>query len=234
MKVFSHRGALPFAEENSLDGLKLAADLGADAVECDVTELQDGTYVIYHDESLRRLIGLDIPTSGIDYPKMKALHDRAGKCLFTFDEILQSYDRSTPILLHIKMRTLKEDFLHRIRTSELPFLFGAVTTDVVRALREFVPRERVLGFIPSKSDYYDFYLAGAGNIRLWEFWLNEVQPEAVKKDCPGTEVWIMAKTENGKNEMTESRVHRCKALGADAILLDNAGDALKWLNSQKS
>jgi len=228
MKIFAHRGAPSVKEENSLEGLVYAADLGVDAAECDVTRLKDGTYIIYHDESLKRLLGLNIATAEIDYKDMKRLHDEAGKCLYTFDEILDGYDRNVPILLHIKMKALTEDFTDRIRATKIPFFFGAVTTDVVKALKQYVPSEKILGFIPSQNDYLSFFEAGAGNIRLWEQWLDDIQPSTVKKSCPSAEVWIMAKTTDGKNEATEERVRRCEALGADGILLDNAADALKW------
>lgn len=228
MKIFAHRGAPAVKEENSLEGLIYAADLGADAVECDVTRLKDGSYVIYHDENLKRLLGLDIATADIGYEEMKRLHSDAGRCLYTLDEILEGYDRSTPILLHIKMKALQEDFLEKIRSAKVPFIFGAVTAEAVKALSDFVPSERILGFMPGKNDYEAFFEAGAGNIRLWESWLSDIKPDTVKEKCKGAEVWIMAKTTDGENRATEERYRYCESVGADGILLDNAADALKW------
>jgi glycerophosphoryl diester phosphodiesterase len=59
--IISHRGCAPNAPENSLAGIRMAAELGADGVEIDVRRAVDGVPVVFHDWSLRRMTGLPGP-----------------------------------------------------------------------------------------------------------------------------------------------------------------------------
>ena len=232
MKIIAHRSAPKLREENSVEGLLYAAELGADIGECDVSLLADGNYVIYHDENLKRLTGKELALKDIDYPTMKQALAESGRGLVLFDELTERYDSTTPILLHIKMKTLKEDFVERIRKTKVPFIFGAVSAEVVDTLHQYFPPERILAFMPKPTDYEDFYRAGAGNIRLWEHWLDQVTPAEVKAACPDAEVWIMARNAQKSNDGSEETLDRCLALGADAVLLDDIVMALAWRNRQ--
>ncbi len=228
MKIIAHRGASMIKAENSVEGLSYGADLGADAVECDVTQLKDGKFVIFHDESLLRFTGKNIAVKDITYPEMKSELEACGKHLLTFEELLAGYDRKTPILLHVKMEELDESFLEIIKNTSVPIIFGLVSLSAVRALHSFIPPERILAFMPRKRDYIDFFNAGAGKIRLWENWLSDVTPEDVKNACEGAEVWVMARDEVTENRGNEKSLNKCVDLGADGILLDDITMALAW------
>ena len=52
--VVRHRGAAAHAPENTLEGLRLAAQQGVGAIEVDVTLSQDGVPVLVHDSRLER------------------------------------------------------------------------------------------------------------------------------------------------------------------------------------
>ena len=52
--VFAHRGASAYAPENTLSAFKLAADLGAQAIELDVKLTADGEVIVLHDQTLNR------------------------------------------------------------------------------------------------------------------------------------------------------------------------------------
>ncbi len=228
MKIIAHRSASKHREENSVDGLLYAAQIGADMGECDVTLLKDGTYVIYHDDNLMRLAGRDIALADIGYEDMKAALEAKGKHLVKFEELLASYDCDTPILLHIKMKTLNEDFVEMIRETDIPFIFGVVSVEAVRTLSEYFPPERILAFMPKKNMYEEFFSAGAGNIRLWEPWLRDITPDMVKQRCRGCEVWIMACDKNKCMDGSRETLDKCLCLGVDGILLDDIHMALEW------
>lgn len=53
-EVVAHRGATSDAPEHTLAAYRLAARLGADAVECDVRLTRDGVLVCVHDRQIRR------------------------------------------------------------------------------------------------------------------------------------------------------------------------------------
>ncbi len=55
--VIAHRGASAAAPENTLAAFRLGADLGADFVELDVQESEDGEVVVVHDSDLMKVGG---------------------------------------------------------------------------------------------------------------------------------------------------------------------------------
>jgi len=49
-----HRGARALADENTLESLKLAVELGVDMLEFDIQRTSDGVFVLMHDETVDR------------------------------------------------------------------------------------------------------------------------------------------------------------------------------------
>ncbi|MGW0189085.1 glycerophosphodiester phosphodiesterase [Streptomyces sp. NPDC003362] len=68
-----HRGAPYHARENTLDSLRTALRLGADAVEVDVRLTRDGVPVLLHDETLKRLWELDRPLLALTASELSEL-----------------------------------------------------------------------------------------------------------------------------------------------------------------
>ena len=52
--VIGHRGVASLAPENTLAGIRKAAELGVDWIELDVTLLNDDTAVLFHDDAVSR------------------------------------------------------------------------------------------------------------------------------------------------------------------------------------
>ena len=57
--LMGHRGAALYAPENTLAGLRKAAELGLAWVEFDVMLTGDGVPVLFHDDSLKRMAGVE-------------------------------------------------------------------------------------------------------------------------------------------------------------------------------
>ena len=53
-KLIGHRGLAATAPENTLAGIRQAADQGLEWIEVDATLLGDGTCVLFHDRTLTR------------------------------------------------------------------------------------------------------------------------------------------------------------------------------------
>ena len=56
-EIIGHRGYPARAVENSIAGIREAADAGADMVETDIQETRDGGIVVFHDVALSRMTG---------------------------------------------------------------------------------------------------------------------------------------------------------------------------------
>ncbi|MFF8972021.1 glycerophosphodiester phosphodiesterase [Streptomyces sp. NPDC014995] len=69
----AHRGAPYRFRENTLDSLRSALDLGADAVEIDVRLTGDGVPVLLHDDTLKRLWEQDRPLLSLSAAEVRGL-----------------------------------------------------------------------------------------------------------------------------------------------------------------
>jgi glycerophosphoryl diester phosphodiesterase len=77
-RIMGHRGAAAWAPENTLASIRTAAALGATWVEFDVMLTGDGRPVLYHDDNLKRLTGLDALMARTPYSRVKRLD--VGRC----------------------------------------------------------------------------------------------------------------------------------------------------------
>lgn len=69
----AHRGAPYRVRENTIDSLRSALQLGADAVEIDVRLTRDGVPVLLHDETLKRLWERDRPLRSLSSDEVRGL-----------------------------------------------------------------------------------------------------------------------------------------------------------------
>lgn len=58
-KIWAHRGASGYAPENTLEAFALAAEQKVDGVELDVQLTKDDKLVVIHDETVKRVSGVD-------------------------------------------------------------------------------------------------------------------------------------------------------------------------------
>lgn len=69
----AHRGDSEYSVENSLSALKLAHQFKVDLSECDVQLSKDLVPVIYHDDNLSRLTGVNEEVSGLNFKEISRL-----------------------------------------------------------------------------------------------------------------------------------------------------------------
>lgn len=102
-KHIAHRGLFDEnAPENSLAAFQKAIDANY-AIELDVRELQDGTIVVFHDETLGRMTGADGFISNYTYDDIKGLTLlKTNEHIPTFEEALALINGKTEILIEIK------------------------------------------------------------------------------------------------------------------------------------
>lgn len=71
--IIAHRSCPRHAPENSLEGIRLAAELGADGVEIDVQRTLDGVPILMHDRTLWRTARLYWPARFLPYALLRRL-----------------------------------------------------------------------------------------------------------------------------------------------------------------
>ena len=59
MLNYAHRGASSYAPENTWPAFELGIELNANGIETDVRKTKDGVLVLFHDDSLKRIVGVE-------------------------------------------------------------------------------------------------------------------------------------------------------------------------------
>lgn len=232
MKIIAHRNETPGCPENSIASLEYSAQEGIYAVECDVRRTGDGQYVIYHDETTRRLTGIDKLISEMTLPEMKDILSGAGRAVITLDELTAGYKKTTPILLHVKERAAWPDLIEKFEAAKEMFIFGVESIEMLRAVRTFMPKNRILAFMPKKEMYPDFIAEGVGIIRLWENWLPEITPDMVH-EAGAEQVWIMCSTPEKGMDGTPESLDMLVKMNADGALISDVQMAMDWMKERK-
>lgn len=232
MKIIAHRNETPGCPENSIASLEYSAKEGIYAVECDVRRTGDGQYVIYHDPSLKRLTGKDMVVGECTVDELRAALKEAGRPLITLDDLTSGYKKDTPILLHVKERTAWPDLVEKFEKAKDMFIFGVESIEMLRAVRPFMPKERLLAFMPREDMYPEFIENGIGIIRLWEHWLDHITPAQVHA-AGAQQVWIMCNTPEKGMDGTPESLDKFIELGVDGALISDVQMAMDWMKSRK-
>jgi glycerophosphoryl diester phosphodiesterase len=88
--------------ENSLQAFKLAIEKGY-ALELDLNMLKDGTIVVFHDDNLKRLTGIDKHISQMTYDDIKDLRlNNTDQHMPLLHELLNLTDGRVPLLIELK------------------------------------------------------------------------------------------------------------------------------------
>lgn len=107
--VIAHRGNRAFTAENTLESLRQAVELGADAIEFDVRLTRDGVPVVIHDSSVDRTTDGAGPVSAFTFEELQSLDAAAGRGsrspeplrIPSLEQVLDAF-RYTPLVIEIK------------------------------------------------------------------------------------------------------------------------------------
>lgn len=115
-RFIAHRGLhglLDNTPENSLNAFKRAVELGF-AIEIDIHLTADGEVVVFHDDTLSRVCGVDSRVEDKTLSQLKELRLLNTDCRIpTLKECLDTVDGKVPLLIEFKCVSLKCDDLCR-------------------------------------------------------------------------------------------------------------------------
>lgn len=100
---YAHRGLWSESvPENSLPAFRLAVENGY-GIELDVHLTQDDALVVFHDDNVKRMCGVDRLISDMTLAQVRALRLKDTDCLIpTLDEVLETVDGKVPLIVEIK------------------------------------------------------------------------------------------------------------------------------------
>lgn len=113
--VTAHRGDSINAPENTMAAFELAVENQADIIELDVRQTRDGRYIIMHDESLKRTIGVNHNVGDVDYEYIEGLDagvmfsdEYEGEPIPTLEEVLL-FAGENDVFLNIELKPADTD-----------------------------------------------------------------------------------------------------------------------------
>lgn len=98
MKIIGHRGAKGLAPENTLAGIQRSLMCAVDEVEVDARVTRDGTVVLMHDKTLKRLTGNAAVIASHTLAELRVLKPD----LATLDEAIDLVNSRVPLRIEVK------------------------------------------------------------------------------------------------------------------------------------
>ena len=89
--IFAHRGGCLEASENTLESFQYALNIGSQYIETDVQLSQDGKVYIFHDDSLKRIVGIDKNFSDLPSSEIDSIKIFNGNAIPTLEEVLETF-----------------------------------------------------------------------------------------------------------------------------------------------
>jgi glycerophosphoryl diester phosphodiesterase len=109
MQVIAHRGASGYAPENTRAAFERAIEMGAAAIETDITVTADGELVLVHDQLIDRVSNGNGPVSDHTLTELRALDfgswfgkEFAGQGVVTVAEMIEEFLDRIPVVFEIK------------------------------------------------------------------------------------------------------------------------------------
>jgi len=145
--VVGHRGASGHAPENTLASFALAAEMGADAVECDVHLSADGVPIVIHDDSLERTTSGRARVTARTRAVLKSPDAVRGQTIPTLAELLAWCRDRVPLSIEIKNgpiyhRGLPDRVVDLVREHGMVDRTSVISFDhfAIRRVKELEPR----------------------------------------------------------------------------------------------
>ncbi|HPF04130.1 MAG TPA: glycerophosphodiester phosphodiesterase [Bacteroidales bacterium] len=233
VSIIAHRGASWLAPENTVAASRLAWDLGADAVECDIWLSKDNRIICIHDATTKRTTGEDFRVSETDSETLRKLDAGSfkdekyrGEKLPFLHELIKAVPKGKELVVEIKCGAEVLPFLvstiNKYEKNRV-FSFISFNFDVIAETKKLFPSkkcywlcsnaallESTIGIVPD---------AGLDGISLNFSIIND---EVMKKASSlGLDVysWTVDKPEEAKRLIT---------LGVKGITTNRPG----WLEEQ--
>jgi glycerophosphoryl diester phosphodiesterase len=157
LRPIAHRGlhhAKRGIVENTAPAFLAAIDKGY-GIECDVRPAADGLPVVFHDETLKRLVDGSGPVARVTQRQLKTLRHRIGGApILTFAELLDLVSGRVPLLIEIKSEweAPQKSFLKQIAATASAYngpialmSFDPAIMTGIRSLAPNLPRGMISG-----------------------------------------------------------------------------------------
>ena len=101
MLCIGHRGAMGHEPENTLRSVNKALELGVDAVEIDVYNIEERA-IVFHDRTLGRTTNGTGNIADCSFAYLRSLDAGKGEQIPTLEEVIEAIDRQAVIDIELK------------------------------------------------------------------------------------------------------------------------------------
>ncbi len=155
--TYAHRGASEYCPENTMMSFYMGIQMGANGIETDVRKTKDGVLVLFHDDTLDRVTGVEGKIGDFTYEELKSFPVKKGAIhdlIPTFEDFLAHFSyRDITFAIELKDDGIEEE------VADLIFKYGiekktvvtAFEMERIRKIKEYAPTLRT-GFLTSRTD----------------------------------------------------------------------------------
>lgn len=217
--VIAHRGYFKDTDENTIEAFEAAIGLGVDYVELDVQQTADGVVIVNHDNTFRRVFGVNRKVWEMTYSEVRELSAKeSGVCPPTLHEVLTLCNPQANLLIELKNNGHNPDLaqtVYDILTEYDCFDRCIIQSTSYRMLRQFkqlAPEVRC-GYILSFALGEYASLDAADFFSVDYSFVNESMVNAIHRLGKDLYVWTI-------ND--EPRMSKLIAMNVDGIITDEA------------
>ena len=151
---YAHRGASSYAPENTMLAFYTGIYMGANGIETDVQITRDGVPVLFHDDNMLRLTGVDGKISDYTLEELKKFTFKKNSLcdkIATLEDFLNQFSfRDITLAIEIKQAGIETRVAEMIRkySAEKKTVITSFMLDSIRKTRECAPELRT-GFLTS-------------------------------------------------------------------------------------
>jgi glycerophosphoryl diester phosphodiesterase len=224
MQIFAHRGvAGRNADENSLEAIKRAVDLGVDGIEVDIRRTRDDEAVLVHDPDLRRVAGDIRQVADLSLDEIKAITLRHGTQVPTLDEMTANVPAPMILDLEVKDQEALDLMIRKLRTSNSlreRTIITSFAQDVIERLAHELPDVRCGLLLRRWPTRIQFFLNWAKEHRLYGVGLSSRQWNRRRVDRLHESGIKAIVWEDFGMRSTRGRAKRLREMGLDVAIVN--------------
>lgn len=136
----AHRGFPQVAPGNSARAIETALDIGVDLVEVDLHVSNDGGLVLWHDDEVKSVGGVELVIANSSLAELQALDIGGGQQVITLEDGLKLAEGRTGLMIDLKADGLAESIVNATRQAQFsPVVVCGGYWDTLEEIRHLAP-----------------------------------------------------------------------------------------------
>ena len=175
---YAHRGASEYSPENTMSAFRMGLEMGANGIETDIQKTKDGLLVLFHDDTLERVVGVQGSVKDYTYEELLRFDVKKGELtdkIPLLEEFLAEFAaKETAFALELKVDGIEKE------VAELIYKYGVAKKTMVTSFS--LPRlQKIKEYAPYLHTGYLAKQAGGELIET-------VMQAGVDEFCPNANI----------------------------------------------